>query len=143
MKEESGQMRLRPIEERDLETVRLLRNRAREWFFDTEAITAAAHRAWFESLGERAVVFYVIELDERVVGTISVTSYDGEREIGNVLMEDAYQGRGIMSRALAEILNEPGRYYARVKPNNSASLRLFEEAGFERRHVYLDRDIPG
>jgi RimJ/RimL family protein N-acetyltransferase len=143
MKIESGQMRVRPIEERDLESVRLLRNRAREWFFDTEAITAAAHRAWFESLGERAVAFYVIEIDERVVGTISVTSYNGEREIGNVLLEDAYQGRGIMSRALAEIMSEPGHYYARVKPNNCASLRLFEEARFERRYLYLDRDIPG
>jgi RimJ/RimL family protein N-acetyltransferase len=132
-------MQLRLLERRDLETVRELRNRNREWFFDDREVTAERQREWFESLARKPVRFYVIEEDGRVVGTISVTEMPEGREIGNLLLDDAYRGRGLMSRAIEQLTEEPGTYFALLKPDNASSLRVFERLGFRSRHVYLER----
>ena len=52
-----GLMLLRPVEARDLETIRELRNRHRAWFFDDSEIDPEKQRAWFDGLGELAVRF--------------------------------------------------------------------------------------
>lgn len=132
-------MRLRPLEPADLEVVRELRNRNREWFFHDQEITAEQQRRWFEGLASRPVRFYVIEEDELVVGTISVTETPEGREVGNLLLDEAYRGRGLMSRAIEQVIGEPGKYFALVRPDNANSLRLFERAGFRARHLYLER----
>lgn len=132
-------MRVRSIEERDLEVVRDLRNRNRDWFFDAREVSAEQHRAWFEALPNRRIRFYVIEEDDDVVGTLSVTDTSEGREVGNLVLDDAYRGRGLMARALELVCTEPGPYFAYVKPDNEASRRLFERAGFGARHIHFER----
>jgi RimJ/RimL family protein N-acetyltransferase len=129
---------LRPIEERDLPVVRELRNRNRSWFFDDREISADQHSAWFDSLGERGVAFYVLEEDERVVGTISITPGEHGSEVGNLTLDDAYRGRGLMTRAVQELCSGPGPWFARVKQDNIASAAVFERAGFEST-LYFER----
>lgn len=131
-------MRLRPSEQRDLDRIRELRNRNRCWFFDDREISAEEQRQWFASLGERGVCFYVIEEDERIVGTISVTTTPDGSEIGNLILDDDYRGRGLMTRAVRELIAEPGVYFARVKPDNEASLDVFRRAGFAATYIRLD-----
>lgn len=133
-------MRLRPLESRDLEVLRELRNRNREWFFHDKEISAEQQRRWFEGLASRPVRFYVIEEVDRVVGTISITETPEGREVGNLLLDEGYRGRGLMGRALEQVTKEPGRYFALVKPGNTSSLRVFERAGFTARHLCLERD---
>lgn len=135
-------MLLRLIEERDLEAVRDLRNRNREWFFDDREVTAEEQHVWFASLHSRRIAFYVIEQDGDVVGTISVAEQAGGHEVGNLTLDERYRGRGLMADALAEACHEPGTYFARVKTENEASLRVFERAGFDARYLYLERSKP-
>lgn len=134
-------MRLRPIEERDLERVRELRNRDRHRFFTTHEISVGDHRRWFESLASMQSTFYVIELDEVVVGTISVTERPDGREIGNLVLDEAYRGRGLMTAAVLELCSAPGRFFALVKPDNVDSLRVFERSGFTPVSVRVERSV--
>jgi RimJ/RimL family protein N-acetyltransferase len=56
-------------------------------------------------------------------------------EIGNLMLESAYHGRGVMATALSKVRALYSRntiFIAHVKPTNRASLRLFESAGFWR-----------
>lgn len=136
-------MRLRLIESRDLDVVRELRNRNRAAFFQHDEITPVQQREWFSRLQSSDSRFYVIEKDDHVVGTISVTETPDGREIGNLILDDPYRGQGLMAHAVAELTKAPGTYFARVKPGNEDSLRVFERAGFTRHHVYLERRTPG
>ncbi len=134
-------MRLRLLEERDLEAVRALRNRNRHAFFRDEEISPAEQRAWFETLARRPVRFYVIEEDGEVVGTVSVTETETGTELGNLVVDERRRGRGLMRRALSELTAEPGRYFGLVKPDNVDSLRVFERAGFEPVYVRVERVV--
>jgi RimJ/RimL family protein N-acetyltransferase len=135
-------MQLRLLEEKDLETVRLLRNSERRWFFHDEEITPEQHRAWFAKLGEKATAFYVIEEDGEVVGTISLTDTGDGQELGNLVLAERHRGRGLMRRAVAELTGTPGSYFARVKPDNERSLRVFEQSGFVTESVVLRKVVP-
>ena len=88
-------MHLRPLAESDLETIRLLRNRYREAFFDDREISADAQRRWFDALPQKPVEFYVIEDEGRVVGTVSVTTTTDGKEVGNLLLDASCRGRGL------------------------------------------------
>lgn len=124
-------MHLRPIEAADLETIRALRNRYRQWFFDNREITRETHTRWFKALATKPIDFFVIEDDGRVVGTISVTTSADGMEIGNLLLDPECRGRGIMRHAVAELTAEPGRYVAHVKNGNTPSERVFLASGFD------------
>lgn len=134
-------MRLRLIEERDLDRVRELRNRNRRWFFDAGEIDSEQQRAWFAALARKPVAFYVIEEDDHVAGTISITESDEGREVGNLILDERYRGRGLMREAVRQLTSEPGRYVAEVMPENEASLAVFREAGFVEHSVRLGKTV--
>lgn len=135
-------MRLRPIEEGDLDAVRALRNQNRQQFFDDQEVTAPQQAAWFESLQGKPIRFYVIEDGGVVVGTISATDDEDGIEIGNLILDERVRGRGLMAEAVGELCRSPGKYFARVKPDNDASARVFERAGFAVRHLHFERRSP-
>jgi RimJ/RimL family protein N-acetyltransferase len=122
-------MRLRPLTRADLEIVRLLRNQNRDAFFDAREIAADRQIAWFETLPPTSA-FFVIEEDHRVVGTISVKEQPDGREVGNLLLDPAYRGRGLMRQAVEQVTARPARYFTEVKPDNRPSLNVFRAAGF-------------
>jgi RimJ/RimL family protein N-acetyltransferase len=123
-------MQLRPLASGDLDTIRRLRNANREWFFDNREVSAAQQATWFENLGGRGAAFYVIEDQGEVVGTISLTTRDGGIEIGNLILDEAARGRGLMRRAVADLTTTPGDYFADVKIANERSANVFRAAGF-------------
>ena len=133
--------RLRPLAEGDLETVRRLRNAHRQAFFDDREISAEDQARWFARLGERPVRFYVIEADDRVVGTISLSDTPHGREIGNLVLDPAYRGHGIMRRAVEQLTAEPGTYIAEVKAGNDPSLNVFANTGFEKSAIRLRKQV--
>jgi RimJ/RimL family protein N-acetyltransferase len=123
-------MQLRRLTVDDLERVRQLRNASRHAFFDTREISADEQRGWFDRLSQKPVEFYVIEEDGDVVGTISVSDTPNGREIGNLVLDEAFRGRGLMRRAVEQLTAAPGIYYAEIKPDNDASRAVFRETGF-------------
>ena len=85
--------------------------------------------------------FFVIEIDGRVVGTISVSETVHGREIGNVVLDPAYRGQGIMKRAVEQLTAEPGTYFADVKQSNEPSLRVFAATGFDATVIRLFKQV--
>ena len=136
-------MILRPLAAGDLEAVRRLRNQSRDAFFDTAEISAEQQARWFANLKGRAVRFFVIEEGGEVVGTISVTETGRGREIGNLVLDHRYRGRGLMTEAVRELTVEPGNYFAEVKPGNQQSLAVFERAGFFTSAIRVDKRSRG
>ena len=134
-------MRIRVLTKDDLETVRQLRNGSRHAFFDDREIAADQQARWFERLGDRQVSFFVIEVDGRVVGTISVSETPHGREIGNLVLDPAYRGQGIMKRAVEQLTTEPGTYFADVKKSNEPSLRVFAATGFDPTVIRLYKQV--
>ena len=124
-------MRLRPLSRTDLDTVRRLRNANRQWFFDSREVSAADQAKWFDGLSDRPVEFFVIEDDDRVVGTISLSARGDEVEVGNLILDPAARGRGLMRQAVSLLSSKPGVYFAEVKSDNESSLRVFRACGFE------------
>src|SRR5687767_5255463 len=110
-------MRLRRLATSDLERVRQLRNASRDAFFDSREISAEEQQAWFARLSEKPVEFYVIEDEGRVIGTVSVTDTTNGREIGNLVLDEAFRGRGLMRQAIEQLTAAPGAYYAEIKPD--------------------------
>lgn len=134
-------MPLRPIEERDLEIVRTLRNRNRRWFFDDHELSMEDQRRWFLDLQHKPKRFYVIEEQGEVVGTISITTTASGKEVGNLIIDERHRGRGLMRRAIEELTAEPGRYFCEVKVDNEASQRVFRQVGFSATYVCLERIV--
>ena len=123
-------MQLRPLAEPDLDTIRLLRNRNRQFFFYDAEISPAQQAAWFRSLRDNPIDFYVIEEDGAVVGTISANTYPEGIEIGNLLLDESARGKGYMRDAVRQLTTEPGHYFAKVKVGNTPSIAVFIDTGF-------------
>jgi len=135
-------MHIRPLTAADLERVRQLRNQSRHAFFDDREISPGDQARWFERLPGRPVRFFVIEADAIVVGTISLTETPEGIEVGNLVLDPSYRGRGIMQRAVTQLTGEPGTYVAYVKPENRASRRVFEATGFDDEAARFRKRVP-
>lgn len=143
---------LRPLEEKDIEPLRLLRNRPenRKWFFGSGEITQEAQKAWFDRYltKENDYMFAVFlpQAPDAFVGAIALYDYEPETnsyEVGRLLLDSKNmprRGMGIQLVAavckLAEQLGERERererqFRAQVFSDNERSLRCFTENGFE------------
>lgn len=123
-------MRVRPLKETDLEAVRRLRNADRAAFFDSREISPEDQRRWFAEL-PASVSFYVLEEEGEVIGAVSLTDQGPDGiEVGNVLLDRCYRGRGLMTAAIRDLCAGPARYFARILPGNTASQSLFGRVGF-------------
>lgn len=132
-------MELRPLEERDLEAVRVLRNASRRWFFYNEEISAEAQQAWFERIQHEPVRFWVMEEDGEVIGTVSLTHSDEGLVIGNLIVDEKHRGRGFAVQALDAVTSAPGRYVGYMMPGNEDSLRALKKSGFSDRYVLVEK----
>jgi len=136
VREASGQLVLREIEDRDLGVLFEHSN-------DREAIRMAAftspetadrtafERRWARLRSDDSTTNRVIELDDRVVGHIASFDMEGRREITYWIGREDW-GRGIATRALREFLQlEASRpLYARAASDNAASIRVLTKCGF-------------
>lgn len=79
----------------------------------------------------------IVDPSDELVGRIATFDVrDGVEEVGIILRSDV-AGKGYASRALALVIehafaNGTHRIVADIDPENTASLSLFERAGFER-----------
>lgn len=130
-------MEIRPIEFKDLDKCRDLRNKNRKWFGDDGIVTESRHLGWYNSI-KNTFSFYVIEVDGVVVGTISANEDHGVTEIGNLTLDENYRGKGYMTQAAKKLIRPDEVYIGRTLPHNVASQKVFERLGFVRQNELVD-----
>lgn len=137
---------LRRIDFADLERMRTWRNRPeiRRWFFDSREISREQQEQWFDGYlkDDNDETFIIEDLHERPVGMIALYRIDRTNEhaeIGRVIIaEEDCHGKGYAGDALRTLVRYGfdnlglSRIYAKIRHDNEASLRLFENAGFSR-----------
>lgn len=136
-------MEMRPLQEHDLEVVRQLRNANRAAFFHSDVISVEEQRRWYTRLQALPLRFFVIEEDDHVIGTISISASGSPKEIGNIIIDEAYRRRGLMRRAIEELTADAGDYICRVRPENEASLITLSRSGFVPAYVTLVKTTAG
>jgi RimJ/RimL family protein N-acetyltransferase len=136
VREGSGQLVLREIEDRDLGVLF-------EHSRDRDAIRMAAftspeaddrtnfERRWARLRSDASTTNRVVEIDGRVVGHIASFDLEGHREVTYWIGREDW-GRGIATRALQEFLQlEATRpLYAHAASDNAASIRVLTKCGF-------------
>lgn len=109
----------------------------RQQSFQTEPIPFANHQAWFaRKLADPSALLLVFEYDGQPVGQVRIERLPGENVIG-ISLDKAFRGKGLsvplLNQATAEFFtrfpSEP-LIHAYIKPDNRASARAFERAGF-------------
>ena len=92
---------------------------------------AAFDAHWARIRAADDVLNRTIEIDGRVVGSVSSYVQDGDTEVTYWLGRE-FWGRGIATAALAGFLNEQTTrpIYARAVKDNAGSLRVMEKCGF-------------
>jgi len=136
LREGSGQLLLREIEDRDLE---VLFEHSREpeatrmaAFTSPEADDRTSfERRWARLRSDGSNTNRVVEIDGRVVGHIASFDLEGHREVTYWIGREHW-GRGIATRALRAFLQvEPTRpLYGRAASDNAASIRVLTKCGF-------------
>lgn len=130
---------LRPLGLDDIEYLRILRNRHRAAFFHNRLLTRRAQHNWFYKTYCTSLDHHLFSINtpiRGVIGFIGIKWLHGYPlpvyEVGNLLLDDVYQGRGIMARSLTLLRRHfpDCLIVAHVRQSNQASLRLFEGAGF-------------
>ena len=134
--EDSGQLVLREIEDRDLGVLF-------EHWTDPDSIRMAAftspdqndrtafERRWARLRSDPSTTNRIVEIDGRVVGHIASFDLEGHREITYWIGREDW-GRGIATRALKVFLElEATRpLYAGAASDNAASIRVLTKCGF-------------
>lgn len=152
-------VRLRLIEEKDLETTLSWRNRddVRGWFKTSSLISLEQHRVWYQDYRKRDDDFlFVIEADNRPVGQASVYGIDWNSlraEIGRFLVAPGEGGKGYISQACGQLVRFCAETFGltylflEVLENNEKAIRVYKRNGFveEQRHgglICMSRSLP-
>ena len=118
------------------EFMRLLRNNVevQDGFLEFVTISPEQQKLYMQRYESR---YFICLLDQQPCGYIG--DIDGDIR---VCVDPAHQGRGVASFMLQEFLQRRPECTARVKPDNHASLRLFEKAGFRVKWLQLAPPPP-
>lgn len=146
---------LRPLEEKDIEPLRLLRNRPenRIWFFGSDLITKEGQKAWFHCYltRENDYMFsvYLPENPNRFMGAVAIYGYEADTdsyEVGRLLLDSANLPRrgmgieliGCVCALVREVWGNIG-LRAQVFSDNGRSLRCFLKNGFEINDTVVEK----
>tara|TARA_R110001583_G_scaffold80217_3_gene215685 strand:+ start:259 stop:642 length:384 start_codon:yes stop_codon:yes gene_type:complete len=121
-------------EEKYWEFIRELRNMdgVRQGFVQQDIISKKSHEQYMKKNSE----FFWICIDKgHPIGYIGIIDLDIR-----IATHPNYQGKGIASFMLKEVMKSNPDAIAKVKIDNRASLRLFEKCGFKKRYYLLEKD---
>lgn len=143
-------IRLRPVEQHDLELLVGWRNTPENWvhFFNKFPLSVAGQQGWFSRLvaSETKKLFIICTLDDdQPIGTIGLDNIDfpnQSSEYGNILVGDKqFAGKGLAREATQLLLSfafqhlNMNRVYLRVLQENTSAIRLYERTGFRHEGV--------
>ena len=108
---------------------------ARRYFNDPSVPELSRHRDWFcERMARENPFFWIIEHGGASAGYVRLDKSDAGREgfVVSVLVDQHHQGHGIATQALKKLRElVPGSHlWAEIHPDNVASRRAFEKAGY-------------
>jgi ribosomal-protein-alanine N-acetyltransferase len=162
---ESGQLRLRPISQKDRDVWRRTRQANAAWLGRWDA--TAPSRSHSQSRSYSAMVRqmrtearagrqlpFVMEYDGRFVGQVTVSNIvRGSAQFASIgyWVDEAYAGRGITPLAVALVIDHCfgpvglHRIEVAIRPENTSSLRVVEklginEVGYAPRFLHIDGD---
>jgi diamine N-acetyltransferase len=158
----NGTIRIRPLEEGDLNLLAKWRNDSMSWFFTSLPLAISEQRDWYNHyLDSMTELMYIVEHSTMIsegaeslkpvgaMGLVGVDSLHRRAELGRVVMDRESTGRGyataaisILSRLAFDGLNLH-RLFIEVLADNEAAIGLYEKCGFVkegrlRRHVWKD-----
>lgn len=143
---ESDELRLRPLEERDIESLREWRNNAEftQYLTKLPTITLEMQRNWFRRyLADETeitlAIEYIGEGNTDLIGSVAFSDIqNGRAECGKFMIGNtAYKGRGFGSKSLALCLKMAFQQMglevceAHAHPLNAASFVAFINEGFQ------------
>jgi|TARA_R110001606_G_scaffold274293_1_gene422782 RimJ/RimL family protein N-acetyltransferase len=104
----------------------------RQGFVQQDIISKKSHEQYMKKNSE----FFWICIDKgHPIGYIGIIDLDIR-----IATHPNYQGKGIASFMLKEVMKSNPDAIAKVKIDNRASLRLFEKCGFKKRYYLLEKD---
>jgi ribosomal protein S18 acetylase RimI-like enzyme len=130
----SGDFRLIPNHKIYWEFIRNLRNnpQVKKGFINQEDISKEQHQQYMEIYGE---FFYIGLYKEQAAGYVGCIEDDIR-----VATSPEFQGNGIAKSMITELMKKHPSAVAKVKINNTASIRLFESCGFIKKYYLLEKD---
>lgn len=116
--------------------------------FNTEHIPYEEHVNWYnKAMNSSDVAMFVLMKDQIPIGQIRINISDSAAEISYSISSE-FRGNGyggkIVSLLLDRIINEMPAIRiirARVKPENTASVRVFLKEGFVQSGMVFEREI--
>jgi RimJ/RimL family protein N-acetyltransferase len=135
-------LKLRPVEERDLEAIRRLRNDGSTWIHltDPRPLMPADQKGWLESLNLQSGRFYFVVSDAKYpfIGLIRMDQYDPQNRSLRVGADVLPELRGIgYGRWIYDAILMYGfgsinlhRIWLAVLESNAHAIRLYEKKGF-------------
>lgn len=139
---------LRPVAKSDLMKIFEWRNapEVRRMMFDASPLDAERHKDyWRKRLADKNDLSRIILADGKEVGVAKLDKKKEGYEV-DIFIDPAMQGKGIGSGALKLLINESKtkgirRVFAKVRPENEASRKMFLKDGFVLGYEYFERDI--
>ena len=84
-----------------------------------------------ESIKEEINDYKVIEIDNKVIGSLLVRKENNEVLLDEIYIEEKYRGLGIGSKLIREILNKHSVVYLWVYKENTGAIKLYSSLGFK------------
>ena len=120
----------------------------RENSFNTEPIPFENHVRWFNKmLADDSVLQYILMCEDTPIGQIRLNINGEEAEIGYSIAND-YRGQGYGHSILRLVADTIAKEYktvkyltAKVKPENVASNKLFQDEGYSTQYTSYIRKI--
>ncbi|MFA5412008.1 MAG: GNAT family N-acetyltransferase [Candidatus Micrarchaeia archaeon] len=116
----------------------------REQSFSQKPVSLEEHVAYWNSrLKDGKNHSFIIHSGKEQVGLLRMDKRDGAYEV-SILISEGHRGKGLATEALKAAIGmckELGirKLIAKVKPSNGASMKLFEDCGFQPAHVLFER----
>ncbi len=160
---DSGEVRLRPLNQKDRNVWRRVRQANRAWLTKWDATAPAASHAQPRSFASMVRQMrnearagrqlpFAVEYQHDFVGQVTVSNIvRGSAQFASIgyWVDEAYAGRGIIPRAVAMAIDHCfgpvglHRIEVAIRPENTSSLRVVEklgikEVGFAPRFLHID-----
>lgn len=147
-----GSVCLRPLAEQDVEALRILRNKNKQFFYSDTEITQEQQEQWFKRYlaKKNDIMFAVhaqIENTDMFAGATALYNMSDTRcEFGRFVIDDSFRGRGLGRDALVATMGiafgqlKMKSMHLSVLECNCRALDLYERLGFT---VIGKEDIDG
>lgn len=108
----------------------------RKFSRNSDLISKEQHQHWLTSqilVANSRKKISVFEFSGRPIGMVRIDELENEYKEINVLVEEEYQGQGIATQMLRDVIssNGPSKLIATIHEKNIASRKLFENLGFK------------